>query len=206
MTAALLLLLAATPPAGGLGEPAPRPLPSVRIQNRYTSKEGRLQMYAGGTYLLRGDFWLSPGLRAGVTYHPIEWLGIELQATRFWSRLDAEAERIRDSTGYIPDSHAPVWLVGAGLRASLGYGKLMLGTGGGRALHFEPQLFAHAGFHLFDGDRGGSGDAGAAFLLYLTPRVFARIDLGATVDVEGRSDGSRPVVGFMPTLVVGGAL
>ncbi len=187
----------------GIPEAAPRPAAEVRVQNRYTTKAHLAHVFAGGSYLSRRDFYVSPGVRAGITYHFIESLGVELQLSRFFSVLGREAVEVKERTGYIPDSHAPEWLVLAGGRYSLGYGKLLVG-GAGRALHFEPQVFLHGGLHAYDGDVGPSSDAGIGFLVHLSPRFFARIDVAVTVDVESRSRGGTVVVGAMPSLVFGG--
>jgi hypothetical protein len=177
----------------------------VRVQSRYAQKLKLVQVFGAVEYLSRGDFYNSPGARIGGTYYPLEPLGLELQVSHYWSSLDAEAERVKDTLGAIPDSHAPGWLFLAGARYSIGYGKVMVGGLGG-VVHFEPQAFAHAGMHVNDGDVGPSGDVGLGFLVFLTPRLFARIDAAVVLDRETRSGQGVTVWGALPSLGVGGTL
>src|SRR5205814_2375487 len=86
------------------------------------------QIFVGGEYLSRGDFYIDPGVRAGLTYNPWESLGVELRVTRFFATLDGEARRGRDATGYVPDSHAPVWQAGVGPRLTPGFGRRRSGA------------------------------------------------------------------------------
>ena len=205
---------AATPPPpiltthaqkGVLRDAAPRPATDVRVQSRFAVKAKSAQLFAAAEYLSRGDFYNSPGARIGAGYYPIESLGLELQASHYWSSLNAEAERVKKTLGAIPDSHAPEWLIVAGGRTSLGYGKFMLGGLGG-AIHFEPQAFLHAGLHVNDGDVGPSGDAGLGLLVFLTPKMFARLDAAVVYDREDRSGQSVSVWGTLPSLGLGGTL
>ncbi len=197
---------AASAPAGNtIPEPAPRPVAAVRVQPRFAAKVGRAQLYGGFEYLSRGDFFNSPGARIGGAYYVAEPFGLELSVSHFWSSLNDEARRIRETLGAIPDSHAPGWLALAGVRYSIGYGKLMVGGLGG-AIHFEPQAFAHAGLHVHDGDVGPSGDAGLGFLVFLTPRLYTRIDVAVVLEREDRSAGAVSAWGTLPTLAVGGLL
>jgi len=190
---------------GTLRDAAPRPATDVRVQSRYAVKAKTAQLFAAAEYLSRGDFYNSPGARVGAAYYPIEALGLELQVSHYWSSLNAEAERVKKTLGAIPDSHAPEWLFLAGGRYSIGYGKFMIGGLGG-AIHFEPQAFIHAGLHANDGDVGPSGDAGLGLLVFLTPKLFARIDAAIVYDREDRSGQSVSVWGTLPSLGVGGTL
>jgi hypothetical protein len=196
---------AATARTGAIREPAPRPTTDVRVQSRFAVKVKTAQLFAAAQYLSRGDFYNSPGARVGATYYPFEPLGFELQVSHFWSSLNAEAERVKTTLGALPDSHAPAWLFLAGGRYSIGYGKLMVGGLGG-AIHFEPQAFVHGGMHVHDGDVGPSGDFGLGLLVYLTPRMFARIDAAVVYEREDRSGQSVAVWGTLPAIGVGGTL
>src|SRR5262249_9444247 len=113
--------------AGELRDPAPRPPTDVRVQSRFAVKAKAPQLFAGAEYPSRGDFYNSPGARIGVTYYPVESIGIELLVSHYWSSLNAEAERVKKTSGLIPNSHAPSWLLMAGGRYSIGYGKLLIG-------------------------------------------------------------------------------
>jgi len=191
--------------AGVLREPAPRPATDVRVQSRFAVKAKTGQLFAAADYLSRGDFYNSPGARVGGAYYPVEALGVELQIAHYWSSLNAEGERIKRTFGLLPDSHAPAWMFLLGGRYSIGYGKLMLGGLGG-AIHFEPQAFVHAGLHAHDGDVGPTADAGLGLLVFLTPKLFARIDAAIVYEREDRSGGPVNVWGTVPSLGVGGRL
>jgi hypothetical protein len=192
-------------PAGAIREPAPRPVTDVRVQSRFATKAKNTQLFAGPEYLARGDYYNSPGGRVGATYYPFESLGLELQVSRFVSSLNDSAERVKRELGYLPDSHAPVWLFLAGGRYSIGYGKLMIGGLGG-AIHFEPQAFVHAGVHAYDGDVGPSGDFGLGLLAFLTPKMFLRIDAAIVYEREDRSGSAVSVWGTLPSFAFGGTL
>lgn len=197
--------VAPPPPPGVIHEPAPRPQAAVRVQQRFAVKEKQFQLFAAAEYLSRGDFYNSPGLRLGAAYYVFESLGFEVQLSHTWSWLDASAQEVRDTLGAIPDSHAPGWLALAGARYSIGYGKIMVGGLGG-VIHFEPQAFAHVGVHDNDGQVGPSVDWGLGFLAFLTPRLFARVDIAVQLDWESRSSGTVTVWGTAPSLGVGGML
>ena len=193
------------PARGLITDPAPRPATAVRVQSRYAVKAKLFQISGGFEYLSRGDFYVSPGVGIGGAYYLLEQLGLELQVSHFWSSLNAEAERIKDTLGAIPDSHAPGWLMLAGARYSIGYGKLMVGGLGG-VLHFEPQVFARGGMHVHDGDTGPSADAGLGLLVFVTPKLFARIDTSLLYEREQRSGSGVSVWGILPSIGVGGTL
>jgi hypothetical protein len=188
-----------------LRDPVPRPATDVRVQSRFAVKAKSAQLFGAAEYLSRGDFYNSPGLRVGAAYYPLEALGLELEISHFWSSLNAEAERVKKTLGALPDSHAPGWLFLAGVRYSIGYGKLMIGGLGG-AIHFEPQAFIHAGGHAHDGDAGPSGDAGLGLLVFLRPKLFVRLDAAIIYEREDRSGQSVAVWGTLPSLAVGGTL
>jgi hypothetical protein len=82
---------------------------------------------------------------------------------------------------------------------------MMVGGLGG-VIHFEPQAFAHAGVHDNDGDVGPSADAGLGLLVFLTPRLFARLDAAIVFDRESRSGQTVSVWGTLPALSLGGML
>jgi hypothetical protein len=190
---------------GLIRDPAPRPAPALRIQSRYARKEGRALLSGGVEYLARGDFFVSPGARLAVAYNVLEPLALEVQVSHYWSSLNAEGQRLRSVAGVIPDSHAPGWLMLAGGRYSIGYGKLLVG-GALNAIHLEPQAFVHAGMHVHDGDTGFSSDAGLGLLVYLTPQLFSRIDVALLFEREERSGATVSVWGALPALSFGGIL
>jgi hypothetical protein len=186
-------------------EPAPRPEAAVRVQQRFALKAKLIQIFGGAEYLSRGDFYNSPGLRLGATYYLREPLGLEVLLAHDWSSLDSAAVQIEAKNGLLPDSRPPGWRAMVGARYSIGYGKLMVGGLGG-VVHFEPQAFLHAGIHDNGGEIGPSSDAGLGFLVFLTPRFFARVDAAVTLDFESRSGTTIGVWGALPALGVGGTL
>ncbi|HXU01252.1 MAG TPA: hypothetical protein VN903_09685, partial [Polyangia bacterium] len=191
--------------AGPLGEAAPRPATDVRVQSRFAVKAKATQIFGAAEYLSRGDFYNSPGVRVGATYYPVEPIGVELQVAHYWSYLNDAAEEAKRTSGLLPNSHAPGWMFVAGGRYSIGYGKLMVG-GLGSAIHFEPQAFVHAGVHVHDGDVGPSSDFGLGLLVFLTPKMFARIDTAIVYERETRSGSAVSVWGTLPSIAVGGTL
>ncbi|HSS37520.1 MAG TPA: hypothetical protein VLT58_02010 [Polyangia bacterium] len=192
-------------PAPGIREPAPRPQPVARVQARFAEKAHRLLLFGGAEYLARGDFYISPGLRLGGDYYFLESLAVELQLSHYWSSLNGAAEQVAATLGALPDSRPPTWLGLLGARYSLGYGKILVG-GVNSVIHLEPQAFAHVGIHDYGGDVQPSGDVGLGLLVFLTPRVFARIDAALTLDRESRSDTNIAAWGFLPALTLGGIL
>ena len=197
--------LANATPRSAIREPAPRPEAAVRVQQRFALKANLVQIFGGAEYLSRGDFYNSPGLRGGATYYVREPLGLEALLAHDWSSLDSTAVQVKMSGGLLPDSHPPGWRMMVGARYSIGYGKLMVGGLGG-VVHFEPQAFLHGGIHDNGGEIGPSSDAGLGFLVFLTPRFFARVDAAVTLDFESRSGTTIGVWGALPALGVGGTL
>jgi hypothetical protein len=196
---------ATAPSRSAIDEPAPRPEAAVRVQQRFALKAKLVQIFGGFEYLSRGDFYNSPGLRIGATYYLLEPLGLEALVAYDWSSLDATAQQVKAHTGFLPDSHPPGLRAMVGARYSIGYGKLLVGGLGG-VLHFEPQAFLQAGIHDNGGEIGPSTDAGLSFLVFLTPRFFARVDAAVTLDFESRSGTTIGVWGALPALSVGGTL
>jgi hypothetical protein len=196
----------ASPPApSGLREPAPRPTAELRVQNRYAYNASAIHLFGGVDYLERRDFYISPGIRLGATYYLRESLGIEVQASRYFSTLNQAALQVEHQYGVLPDSRAPGWLCVAGLRYAFGYGKMVLG-GVNRAIHFQPQALLQGGLHVEGSTVGPSGIAGFGLLVHATRHAFVRLDGAMTVEREARVTGSTTVVGFLPSLVVGGIL
>ncbi|MFL5304947.1 MAG: hypothetical protein ACJ8F1_07020 [Polyangia bacterium] len=197
----------APPPAAStaIREPAPRPQPVARVQARFAEKDHRVLLFAGAEYLARGDFYNSPGLRLGGDYYFLESLAVELQLSHYWSSLNSAAEHVVETLGAVPDSRPPTWLGLVGARYSIGYGKILVGGDGG-VIHLEPQAFAHFGIHDYGGDVQPSGDVGLGLLVFLTPRVFARIDAAITLERESRTGQNIAVWGALPALTLGGIL
>ena len=194
---------AAAPTTTGLREPPPRPVAEIRVQGRYAHNVGTVQLFGGVDYLERRDFYISPGLRLGATYFVWEWLGLEVQLSRYFSQLNKAGLDVEQMLGVVPDSRAPTWLLVGGGRVAFGYGKMMI-AGLHRSIHFEPQALVQAGVHSHDGSIGPSGLAGLGLMIHATPRWFFRLEGGVTVEIERRVTGTTTVVGFLPSLVTGG--
>lgn len=191
--------LAAT---GARAEPPDELGPAQRIQRRFVDKQGHLALYAGVSYLERSDFYRSPGLDAAASYYFLESLAAELRASYYWSSPTDELLAVREHTGYIPDSRPSRASVLGGVRLSLGYAKLRVGSS--HILHFEPQAFLYGGIHIA-GDEAAVEPlslVGLGFLVHLTTRLQIRLDLGLAVGGEQRTTYVM-VVGFHPTLSIG---
>jgi hypothetical protein len=190
---------------GGLRDPAPRPAPELRIQNRFARNASSFHIFGGVDYLERRDFYVSPGLRLGGTYYVTERLGVEVQGTRFFSQLSDAAEQVQRKYGALPDSRAPGWLLVGGLRYAFGYGKMMMAAID-QAVHFQPQALLQAGMHLHEGSLGPSMLTGLGLLVHVTTRLFVRLDGAVTLEIEERASGATTLIGFLPSLVLGGTL
>jgi len=185
--------------SGGLRDPAPRPAPELRIQNRFARNASSLHIFGGLDYLERRDFYVSPGVRLGATYYVTERLGVEVQGTRFFSQLSDAAEQVQRKYGVLPDSRAPGWLLVGGLRYAFGYGKMMMAAID-HPVHFQPQALLQAGMHLHEGSLGPSMLTGVGLLVHVTTRVFVRLDGAVTLEIEERAGGPTTLVGFLPSL------
>ena len=186
-------------------EAAPRPEAAVRVQQRFAVKANLVQLFGGAEYLSRGDFYNSPGLRVGGAYYVLESLGLELQLSHFWSSLDATAQQVKMTTGTLPDSHPPGWLVlvgGALLdRLRQADGRRPRRRHSLRAAGVRPRRHARQRRR-----RRPSADFGLGFLVFLMPRMFVRADVAVTLDWESRSGQTDTVWGTLPALSLGGML
>jgi hypothetical protein len=189
----------------GLREPAPRPNADVRVQNRFVRNASAIHLFGGVDYLERRDFYISPGIRLGATYYLRESLGLELQVSRFFSVLNQSALQVEHQYGVVPDSRPPGWLAVAGVRYAIGYGKMVVG-GMSRSIHFQPQALLQLGMHVEGDHVGPSGVAGIGLLVNATAHTFVRLDGAMTLEREARLTGPAMVLGFLPSLVVGGIL
>ena len=190
--------------AGVLRDPAPRPPTDVRVQSRFAVKAKSAQISAAPSTCRAATSTTAP---ARGSAHVLPGGGVRPRAAGF-ALLELAQRRGRADQGHgglLPDSHAPSWLLLAGGRYSIGYGKLMIGGLGG-AIHFEPQAFLHAGMHAHDGEVGPSFDGGLGLLVFLTPRAFARIDAAVVLEREDRSGVTVSVWGTLPSISVGARL
>lgn len=179
--------------------PELRPESSPRIQNRLFTKHNRLHMALGGEYLARGDFHVSPGVAAWVSWFFSENWAIEAGASHFFSYLNPIATDVRRASGFVPDSRAPQWLFRVGPRLSAGYGKVLIL---GQVVHFEPQFFARAALLISDGSLSPGGEFGAGVHVHLSRGFHLRFDLSVFPHAERRSRW-RAVYGVAPMIAIG---
>jgi hypothetical protein len=178
---------------GAEGEP-------VHVERRLLLKQGRVFATGGLGYLARGDYYSNPSLFASGTYYPGETGGVELKLALFLSSLGSAGTEVFERTGLLPDAHRPIALLAVGWRQSLGYGKVLVGSGG--LVHFDVQAATHLGFLFTDRGVSPSPMLGPGLLLRFTSRVHAQLDLPLVVSIEERSRSSLSV-GTLPTLTVG---
>lgn len=190
---------AAEPASEELWLPPLVPSPADRVQRRLYENAGRFEAEVGAEYLSRGDFFLSPGIAAAVRWYPLEALGLELAASRFFSFLSPVASEIRSRTGYIPDAQPPAWLFRAGARFSLGYGKLLAF---GQLLHFEPQALARLALLTGEPSVAPGFDVGAGMVVHLNPLLHLRFEVALFPHVERRTTWV-PVMGVIPSITLG---
>src|SRR5437867_2973390 len=86
------------------GEGPPVPNVAARVERRAIEKAGRVEVAAGATYLVRGDFYRNPGAVVSVGYWLREPLALELEAGLYAAVESDEAAAVRLRTGFLPDS------------------------------------------------------------------------------------------------------
>ena len=186
-----------TPPPAWLPPTAPADVP--RLQQKLYVKHKQYQLDLSGQYLWRADFYYNPAVALTLRYFATEDLAAELSATRFISSLQGNALEVREKFGFVPDSHKSEWLVRAGARYSVGYGKLLFGR---RVIHVEPQVGAHLALLIGDAMLAPGFDLSAGFLVHWTQRFHSTFEVVVFPHLEKRS-GWTPVLGVMPSLGVG---
>lgn len=191
LTLALLTALASTPGANG----AP-----IRVENRLFAKAERWFVSAGPTYLVRGDYYESPGLTLSAAYYLRENDGLELDVGGFASFLDSGASNVFEQSGLVPDAHRPEAQVMAGWRHSFGFGKVLMGEDS--LWHFDVQGVARAGAILTDRGVDPTLTGGAEVLARFSDRYFGSFGFSALLSYEERT-GSSVVFGLLPSLAVG---
>jgi hypothetical protein len=174
-------------------------LAQERVQQRLLVKERHLFISGGATMLSRGDYYDSPGAVVSAAWYKSEETGIELRAAFFFSRLSAAGREVFTSTGLLPDAHRPVSLLTLGVRRSLTYGKVALGSA---VVHFDVQAGAHGGGLLTDRAFTPAASASLGLVARITPRFHAQLDVAALGSLERRS---RMVfaLGVLPLLTLG---
>ncbi len=172
-----------------------------RVEQRLFGKSGRLVGRAGFSYLSRGDFYNHPAISAELSYYPIEWIGVDLVGTFFFSHLNATAEALRVSTGLLPDSQKPIVRIAAGGRLAFAYGKMLIESMG-TVLHFDANLALHLGALKTDTSFNPAVDLGLALQVRAYERLLIYTELGWMVSYESRTN-TNIASGPLGTLGVG---
>ncbi|MBK6684395.1 MAG: hypothetical protein IPG45_07965 [Deltaproteobacteria bacterium] len=179
----------------------PEPPVTQRVEQRVFGKSGRVVSRAGFTYLSRGDFYNHPAISAELSYYPIEWIGVDLVASFFFSHLNATAEALRISTGLLPDSQKPIVRIAAGGRLAFAYGKLLIESMG-TVLHFDANLALHLGALKTDTSFNPALDLGLVLQVRAYERLLIYSELGWMVSYESRTN-TNFASGPLGTLGVG---
>ena len=177
-------------------------LAQERVQQRMLVKERHWFVSAGPALLSRGDYYDSPGAALSAAWYATETTGVELRAAFFFSRLGAAGREVFNTTGLLPDSQRPVSLLTLGVRRSLTYGKLALGSA---VVHFDVQAGAHAGGLLTDRALTPAVSASLGFVARITERLHAQLDVAALGSLERRTHRVF-ALGVLPLFTVGAEL
>jgi hypothetical protein len=195
---------AAAPKAAANEPPAPwlpptPPSNTPRLQQKLHVKVKHFQFDFVGQYLWRADFYYNPAAGIAFRYYPTENLAAEIAGSRFFSSLQPSVLEMRDKFGYVPDSHESHWLVRAGARGSVGYGKLLFGN---KVIHVEPQVAAHLALLMGDASYAPGVDLSAGFLIHWTSFLHTTLEVVVFPHMERRSSWTV-VTGVMPSLGIG---
>ena len=186
-----------SPTSIGAEEPPER----STVQERFAPKDGRLYVHGSATALIRDDYYHSVGYGADLGYYFNEFVGAELRAFNFHSRLGHAGRTMREEYDFIPDLRAPDALAVAGGRLSWGYGKVL--TAGRFVVHFDPQWTLHGGLMLAERRLVPTATTGIGFLTHWQYGIQIKLDLQLSVHFERRNRGTVPATGFLPILSVG---
>ena len=86
------------------------------MQQRFAVKDGQLRIDAGGEWLARGDYYVSPGVQATAAWWWREQWAAEVSGAWYFSGMNAAARDLRARTGRVPDSRRPQGVARLGLR------------------------------------------------------------------------------------------
>lgn len=179
----------------------PTPKVEERVEGRLFQKTGRGIGRAGFSYLSRGDFYNHPAVSAEASYYPVEWVGIDLGATLFFSHLNGTADALRRSTGLLPDAQKPVVRLVAGGRLAFAYGKLLV-EALGTVVHLDASALFHLGVLKTDTAFNPALDLGAGLQVRAYDRLLIYTDFLWVLSYESRTQ-SNFAAGPMATLGVG---
>jgi len=173
------------------------------IQDRFAVKTQSVYGHGILTTHLRNDFYDSWGVGADVGFYFSESLGAELRGLYVATSLGEEAKGIQEKTGLTPDARPQQALIQAGVRWSLGYGKVQFLESW--VVYFDPQLVLHGGVALAEVRVLPTLSTGLSFLTHWQWGIQAKLDLNLTWQSEQRDRGRVLSMGFMPILGVGWA-
>jgi outer membrane beta-barrel protein len=190
-----LTLVMTTPGSDAAAEPGPT------FQRKVAQKDSSIYAHLTASTHLRNDFYDTFGFGADGGYYPTESLGIELRWVRWLTTLNETARNVKDQTGLTPDARPQDMLFAAGLRYSIGYGKMLLGKKS--LVHFDPQLVVQGGATTAESRILPTGIFGVSLLTHFRWGIQAKLDLNLTVQSEKRDRGTVMSIGFSPILAVG---
>lgn len=215
-----LAVLAAAPASADVLSPAPaaektpapvdpaewlsdvRPGGAPRVQKRLFPKAHRLHLDLGLDDLSRGDFYVSFGVSAAASWWFGESLAADVVVGHYFPFLRGVADELRAQTGLVPDARPPGTLIRAGIRGSLGYGKLLVGE---RVLHLEPVWFCRAALLFADGTLAPGLDGGVGLLVHWSELFHTRLEFAVMPQLEHRSQWT-PVLAVVPFVTIGARL
>jgi len=171
------------------------------IQRRYAEKDDSLYLHATGATHIRNDFYNSFGAGADVGFYSSEALGFELRSLFLGTRLSRAAVDVKERTGLTPDARPQSMMFTAGPRWSFGYGKILAINR--FVVHFDPQLTLQGGVARAERRLLPTAYTALTLLTHYRWGIQAKVDLGATIQMEKRDRGWVTSVGFMPVLGLG---
>ena len=173
------------------------------VQDRFAVKKQSVYGHGIVTSHLRNDFYDSWGVGADLGFYFVESFGAEIRGLYLSTTLGDEAKGIQERTGLTPDARPQQALIQAGVRWSMGYGKVQFLDNW--VIHFDPQLVLHAGVALAEVRVLPTFSSGFSFLTHWRWGIQAKLDLNLTWQSEQRDRGRVLSMGFMPVLGVGWA-
>lgn len=175
--------------------------PRATIQQRFAQKNKTGYLHLTGTTQVRNDFYdsLGGGLDAG--YYWRENWGGEVRVLILRTTLSDAALNVQSQTGLSPDARPQDFMTMAGVRYSLGYGKIQ--TFDRFIVHFDPQWTLHAGTAFASSRIIPTITTGLSLLSHFRFGLQFKIDLAMSTQFERRERGWVPSFGFSPFLGFG---
>lgn len=175
--------------------------PRATIQQRFAQKHKTGYLHLTGTTQVRNDFYdsLGGGLDGGYYWHE-NWGG-EVRLLILRTTLSDAALNVQSQTGLSPDARPQDFMTMAGVRYSIGYGKIQ--TFDRFIVHFDPQWTFHAGTAFAGGRVIPTMTTGLSLLSHFRFGLQFKIDLAMSTQFERRDRGWVPSFGFSPFLGFG---